>query len=356
MKKIITAIGNNILNEKLKETGKYEILGKDIQYKEGILEFIKEKEAVDVLIISELLSGELDFKELIREIQKANKNIDIIIFIEKENRELINFLFERGIYKIFQNNQIDLNDLENVLENGNSKSREELNEEIKKLKQIIEMQKQHDEVISKKGKVTAITGSFGSGKSLLTCILCKEFSKLKKKTLIIDFDVLNRSISVLYNKFVKTINYEQITKNIIEVSEYENLLFVEKEFLESCDIFEVIENLKKEYDQILIDTSGDYKSKYYGRILEIADDVIFIVVPTICDLKKAIGLYEVIREDFNLPIQKIKLVINKENNYSVDSLIIQKMFGVKKINGKMKYSEDIESNINGKIRKIKMDL
>lgn len=194
------------------------------------------------------------------------------------------------------------------------------------------------------------------GKSILTCILCKEFSKIKKKTLVIDFDTYNKSISVLYNKFIKEINYIDIKKNIIEVSKYEDLLFIEDEYLKSDEIFNLIQELKEEYDEILIDTSGNCKSKFYGRILEISDDIVFVVVPTICDLKKAINLYEILREDFNVPIYKIKLVINKENNYSVDSMIIKKMFGVDKINGQIKYSEETESNINGKIKKkIKLD-
>lgn len=70
MKKIITAIGNNMLNEKLKELGKYEIVGNDISYKEGVIEFLEEKGDIDVLIISELLYGDLDFKEMISKIIK----------------------------------------------------------------------------------------------------------------------------------------------------------------------------------------------------------------------------------------------------------------------------------------------
>lgn len=172
------------------------------------------------------------------------------------------------------------------------------------------------------------------GKSMLSCILCKEFSKIKKKTLLIDFDVDNKSIPVLYNVFSKSIDYQNIKNNIIKISNYENLLFIEDNFLENFEIFDFIKDLRKEYEEILIDTSGNFKSKFYGRILEIADDVVFIVVPTLCDLKKAMSLYEIIREDFKVPIQKIRIVINKENSYSVDELIIQKMFGIKKISRK----------------------
>lgn len=174
------------------------------------------------------------------------------------------------------------------------------------------------------------------GKSILTCVICKEFSKIKKKTLVIDFDTYNKSIPVLYNTFQKSIDYEDIQKNIIVFSEYEHLLYIDESFLNKEELFRIINNMRLEYDQILIDTSGNLSSKCYGRILEICDDIVFVVVPTICDIKKALNFYEILKMDFNVPENKIKLVINKENNYSVDSLIIQKMFGLKKVNRQVK--------------------
>ena len=41
MKKIITAIGNEILNKKLKKENDFEVIIEDIQYKEGIIEYHK---------------------------------------------------------------------------------------------------------------------------------------------------------------------------------------------------------------------------------------------------------------------------------------------------------------------------
>ena len=172
------------------------------------------------------------------------------------------------------------------------------------------------------------------GKSTLSCMICKEFSKMKKKTLIVDFDVYNKSISILYNTFSKKIDYEKIENNIIKVSKYEHLLFVEESFLQSKDIFNTIKKLKNEYEQIIIDTSSNIKSQEYKRILEISDDIIFIVIPSVCELKKSIKIFEILKEDYKIPLQKIRFVINKQNSYSVDNLIIQKIFGAKKINRK----------------------
>lgn len=336
MKKIITAIGNNILKEKLEELENYEVLGNDIQYKEGVLEFLEEKKEVEILVISEILEGEIEFKKLISKILKLKEKLEIIVFIEEDNRELKNFLYEKGIYKIYKNNQVSIDDFKNIIESENSRNTQELAEEVRKLKKIISEQENKVCEKNNQGKVISITGSYGVGKSTLIAAICRHSNKTKNRTLLIDSDIYNKSISVLYNVFPKSIDYINVKNNIIKFSKYENLFYLEKEFLERCDLLKLIQELKPEYDQILIDTSSNLNNKVYRNILEISDEVIFVVVPTLCDLKKAINMFEIIKVDYEIPINKIKLVINKENNYSVDSFIIQKMFGTKVISRKNK--------------------
>ena len=86
MKKIITAINNPIINEKLKKE-KIEVIGKDIQYKEGILEILENNKEINFILIDEKLPGEIKNDELINKIKKINKNIEIILFIKKENKK-----------------------------------------------------------------------------------------------------------------------------------------------------------------------------------------------------------------------------------------------------------------------------
>lgn len=351
MKKIITAIGNNIVSDNLIKSENYKILSKDIQYREGVLEFLNEVKDVDILIISEILDGEIEFKKLISKILKINEKIEIIVFVEDYNKDLNNFLNEKGIYKIYKNNELTLEELNEILESENSQRTQELAAEIRKLKKIINEQNYNLNQNNNEGKIIAITGNSGVGKSTISCIICKNSYKSKKKTLIIDFDIYNKSIPVLYNVFSKYIDYENIKNNIINVSKYEDLLYVEQEFFDNFELIELIKNLKNEYDQILIDTSSNVKSKFYKEILEISDYIVFVVVPTLCDLKKAINMFEILKMDFKIPIEKIKLIINKENNYSVDSFIIQKMFGIKVISGELKYIESFENFLNGKIKK-----
>ena len=90
--RIITAIGNPILNEKLKNNTDIKIVGKDIQYQEGILEILEENKDIDLLALSNVLPGEWDFYKLINEIKKSNKKLEIVVFLHKKDENIENFL------------------------------------------------------------------------------------------------------------------------------------------------------------------------------------------------------------------------------------------------------------------------
>ena len=99
MKKIITAINNPNLNEKLKQENNLEIICKDIQYKEAILEILLENKNVDILIINNDLPGEIQTEKLLNEIKVINNKIKIIFILEKENKKI-----EENLKKLNINN------------------------------------------------------------------------------------------------------------------------------------------------------------------------------------------------------------------------------------------------------------
>ena len=49
--KIITAIENKKINEKLKNINNMKILNTDIQYKEGILEYLEKNSDIDLILL-----------------------------------------------------------------------------------------------------------------------------------------------------------------------------------------------------------------------------------------------------------------------------------------------------------------
>jgi len=87
MKNIITAIGNERLNEELKKENNIKIVNKDIQYREGILEILEENNYIDFIIISDNIPGETSFFELINKIKNKSKNINIIPVLSQKNEE-----------------------------------------------------------------------------------------------------------------------------------------------------------------------------------------------------------------------------------------------------------------------------
>ena len=113
------------------------------------------------MIVSKILEGEISFKNLINEVLKINNTIEIVVFMDEEEEDVKKFLYEKGIYKIFQNNQVCVEELENILENETAKSKELLAEEVKKLKRIIEEQKLSLKESVGLGKITAVTGNYG---------------------------------------------------------------------------------------------------------------------------------------------------------------------------------------------------
>ena len=107
--KIITAVGNPLLNDKLRKIENINVIGKDIQYQEGILEILEVQNDIDMIIISNLLPEEINFKKLISEIIKIKNEIEIIVILDEKNDEIEYFLSCNKIYKIYylNNNEID---------------------------------------------------------------------------------------------------------------------------------------------------------------------------------------------------------------------------------------------------------
>lgn len=136
MKKIITAIGNSLINEYLKNTNKYIIQTPDIQYKEDLIEALKNKTDTEILILSSNIIKEEKIIDYIKEIKQINKLIKIIILLENRTEEIQNLLFINGIKNIFYGNEIPLEKLEEAI-NKNKTTEEILTEEINNLKEII---------------------------------------------------------------------------------------------------------------------------------------------------------------------------------------------------------------------------
>ena len=92
MLKIITALGNPEVNNRLRNIEEFEVLKNDIQYQDGILEALDNEKNINYLILSEIIPGENKIEDLIEKIKLKNNTLKIIIILENKKEELENYL------------------------------------------------------------------------------------------------------------------------------------------------------------------------------------------------------------------------------------------------------------------------
>lgn len=269
MKKIITALGNPILNENLIKEESFEILTKDIQYQDGIFEILEKEEKIDFLILSEILLGENKIEKLVEKIKLKNNKINIIVILENKKEELENILYLKGVIKIYYNNKVEIEEIISFIKNENKEENEKIKLELENLKEILiknniilENEKIKNNLIDKKEsnrkeinnkkiklnneynkkelieknnnikiikkdnkvnkqenkKIISIVGTGGVGKSIVTLNLSNILKEKSQKILIIDFDILNNSLHTILgvNQYPQKIKNKLIKNDLIQ--------------------------------------------------------------------------------------------------------------------------------------------
>ena len=297
--KVLTAIGNENLNNILKEQDEFEILENDIFYKEGILEFLEKNNDVDILILYENLAGEINIINLINKIKIINNEINIFFVLENKNDELEKILKKENIKNIFYINEINVNDFIDKIKNAKINNNEKLIEEINLLKNIIN--KKDEELIKYKNsnfenkKLVILIGEKNVGKTTILNNLkniywredifefkemnMNDYLEIKNETYKIIF-VLERKIDKI--KFSKKIINKLIFKNKISPEKI-NIIFnkidnysinknISKSILKNINI---IGNIKlNKYPDYLINEKNNYKKenkeliKYFLKIIK----------------------------------------------------------------------------------------
>lgn len=385
---IITALTNPNINKKLKEKTNYNIIGNDIQYQDGIIEMLEKNGEVNLVIISELLPGEYSFKELINKIKNINNEIEIIVILKEKNDEIKNYLISIGIFNIFINNEITIEELIKIInEKNNIKKEIEINEEIKQLKKIIlEKNKKNIKIklfnknnykkiknifnkyINKNKllknkkilnkKIISVIGTGGVGKSSFCTIFAKIIKN--KKILIIDFDILNSSINSIFGikKSNQKNNKENINKLIKKVNKNIDILcatkiLVDEQYKKIKEEFSnILDKLKNKYDLIIIDNSSECFFEYTKEILKKSDLILFLVEPNLIELKKSRNLLDIYINKWKIEKEKINIIFNKININSIDDKILKTIFSDFNILGKLKININYNLIINKNLKNI----
>ena len=380
MKKIITAIGNPILNEYLKKEEDIIVIGNDIQYQDGIFEILEKDNNINLIIISEIIIGENTIEKLIEKIKIINKNIKIIIILENKNEELENKLIAKGIIKIFYHNNIEINKFIKFIKENKENENEELKQEINNLKNLILENKKIDEenkskkinnkiknnlfeklnnkylnkkIAKREKEIISISGPNGVGKSIITVNLAKVMALKKEKILIIDFDILNNNIHTILGVKKHSIkkNYEienliiKVNKNIDLLSTTE-FLFGSKEKIDINKIENTINKLKEKYNKIIIDTSSECFFDFTKTIIKLSNKNIFVTDTNILEIKKAKELLNIYINNWKINKNKFNILFNKYNKESISINILKELFCEFNIIGFLKYNSKYNKLIN----------
>ena len=388
MKRILTAIGNEKINNELKKIENFKVISNDIQYKEGIIEILENIQDIDFIILNSLLPGEINLFELIKQINLLNEKVKLIIFIEKNNPEIDKLLSDKKIYKILYNNEIEIKDLVNIIKDSEIINNEELKEEINKLKNII-LEKENNNKFNKRisklfkinnikkifnikikekflpqnannkeknnntiltrgdikfekeniknKKVISITGPPSVGKSIFSINFAKinSYENSENKILIIDADVINSSIHIILG----------LQKNSIKINK--KIDFITLNINNVNSFTEIIEKNEKKYDLIIIDTSScNELLELNKQIIEISSLNLFISDTNLLEINKSIKLLEKYINKLKINKKRFQIIFNKYNKESIDFNLLKNIFSEFNIIGCLKYSEQYNNFIN----------
>ncbi|MEI3434011.1 MAG: hypothetical protein V8R26_03125 [Clostridia bacterium] len=385
--KILTALQDPKTNEILKEKTKHNIIETDIQYQEGILETLEKNNKIDLIIISQLLPGNIGFKDLINKIKIINNNIEIIAILENKNNELKDFLKQKNINSIFYNNEITIDELINVIEEKDKNKKEmEINKEIKLLKEIIlennkkieqnKKEKKINKILSilkeekikiiknskinnikkfknkinkTQNKIISVVGIPGVGKSIFISLFSKNIKH--KKILIIDFDIYNKSLDLIFGYNTKVQQEKAIIKinnNIDLLSKIE--IFFKESYIEKNKIKNILDSFSKKYDLIIIDNTSEYSCEHTKEILKNSDSIIFLSDANLIELNKTKKLLEKYINKWKIEKERINVVFNKININSINNKILNNLFSDFNILGKINFSDKYNLIINNNLK------
>lgn len=394
--KILTAIGNPYLNEKFKSIDSLMVIGKDVQYQEAVIEILEENLDIDSLIINKELPGDIGFYKLINKIKNIKEDMDIYVFLEEKNEDIENYLMSYQIYKIYYLSEINYDEFIKIFFESKNNVLVGINKEINDFKKLILSEnliennysfaervinesfndsnyREYDEKIEEYNnffeeefcQTIAISGDFGSGKSLFSVFLSKVISKQNKKVLLIDVDLENMSINTLLGVKKYKENQTYIEDFITKVDENLDVLcgidkIIDlKEINNNYVVKEIIERLKKEYDFILIDVSSRIDFKYVKMILTYSDKIIFLIEPNLLEISKSNKYLEVFIKDFEIDVDKIKIVFNKVNKYKIANTVLEELFSrfeiIESIEYEERYNLFINKNTNIEFDEIKFE-
>ena len=319
MKKVILAINNKKIIQKIKQNKEIEIIN-NVQYREGILEILDKEKNISNIYIEEKIPGIISIEKLIEKIKIINKKINIIIFLEKEELEKINKLKKLEIKNIYIKNKLIINEKKKINNN-------KLNNKIKDKKIINKKTKE------KNNKIIFIYGNKKTGKTTIANLILIYLLKLNKKILLIN---INKKIENNYLKIFSNYNIEEekkienknnnknkIYKFVIKINSNMTFLPIINQKMIYSEIKSFLLKCSKKYDYILVDSgnTGNYKIKQI--IMQTSNVKIKVIDPNTLGIKDIEGNIETEKVEKQNNNSSLHIIYNKYYFNSVSPLIFK---------------------------------
>lgn len=348
--KILVALDNNEIKEKLNIKYGNKVYNYDFSYKEDVIEYLK-RYSDDYIILTRLdLPGNISYKEYILSLKKLSNKSKIVIILNKLNIDDRKFLYANEIFNIIEGNEIDIDVIYNQIQT----------EDKVVYKTIYKKPNENNTRRS-----IAVLGTNGAGKSFVSYLIANSIAKYTKKDVaLISMDSKNSCQEILGNincidyetsEYINEIskNEENVEKYVNQSNYYKNLWYIisknnyNQKNNNNINIKKFIENLENKYNYVVFDTSTCYLNTDVSQLIDWVDEIIFVINPNYISLKQAKFLLDFLSNSLNVKNNKIKIVVNKIGEFSLD---IRQIKSILKLDNKMmniKYLKMLEGYING---------
>ncbi len=376
--KIIIALNNEYIKKNLEKEYK-DIYKYDISTKEDVIELLSKEEFQNdkvMLITKESLEGNLDNKLYAKQIRLANKYVKVIYIVEKLEKKYKEFLFSNEIFSILESNNLKLDILKECINEdkfviyNNENNMLNVSEEAMEYGYTIKNQ-----IVSK--KMIAVYGTSGAGKSYVASILSKNISNdLKLSLVLLDMDIQNPAIDIFNNLPINNNGLNQIVEDMDKKEQINKLLdkYMIKDknnkklwyMTSNTTLFDcqnklnnkyyqqIYSSIKNKFDYTIIDLPSSPFFDVVSYTLKNVDLIYFVVNPNYVSIRQAIKYLDLLEKLWDIPVDKIKIIVNKVQNNSLDISQIKSLFKGHEIICKFNYNNDLESYING--AKFKLDI
>lgn len=348
--KILVALDNNEIKEKLNIKYGNKVYNYDFSYKEDVIEYLK-RYSDDYIILTRLdLPGNISYKEYILSLKKLSNKSKIVIILNKLNIDDRKFLYANEIFNIIEGNEIDIDVIYNQIET----------EDKVVYKTIYKKPNENNTRRS-----IAVLGTNGAGKSFVSYLIANSIAKYTKKDVaLISMDSKNSCQEILGNincidyeigEYINEIskNEENVEKYVNQSNYYKNLWYIisknnyNQKNNNNINIKKFIENLENKYNYVVFDTSTCYLNTDVSQLIDWVDEIFFVINPNYISLKQAKFLLDFLSNSLNVKNNKIKIVVNKIGEFSLD---IRQIKSILKLDNKImniKYLKMLEGYING---------